>query len=284
VATLDLMDGVPLTPRLPSEPQQRLLSTPAAGHRAARWTPMVSIGRFWDRTPPGAGCAEDTVINVLTEGGYALEHDGGWAPADPARLFFMRRGVPFATRHGRKPRSGLYLRLHTPLWEELHQAIGGPPDVRSVPLRPGFAVALHELVADAPDMDVDAFEEQAFALAEQGLRDRPVARWAGHAAAVRAVRRRLVDEPGMALGLDELARGVGLTRFQLARAFQAHAGTSVSATREAVRMGIALDRVRRGQDLSELALELGYTSHAHFTQRFGSTFGRPPSALRRARI
>ena len=34
--------------------------------------------------------------------------------------------------------------------------------------------------------------------------------------------------------------------------------------------------------LTELALDLGFASHSHFTDTFRRTFGRPPSAVRAA--
>ena len=37
-------------------------------------------------------------------------------------------------------------------------------------------------------------------------------------------------------------------------------------------------------DLSRLALDLGYCSPSHFSDRFRAAFGRPPSAVRGAQL
>ena len=36
------------------------------------------------------------------------------------------------------------------------------------------------------------------------------------------------------------------------------------------------------EDLTSLALDLGFSSHSHFSTAFRRQFGRPPSAMRRA--
>ena len=44
----------------------------------------------------------------------------------------------------------------------------------------------------------------------------------------------------------------------------------------------ALERLAVGaDDLTTLALELGFSSHSHFTDAFRREFGRPPSAARK---
>ena len=62
-------------------------------------------------------------------------------------------------------------------------------------------------------------------------------------------------------------------------AFRAATGRSVHQHLTALRLHAALDRIpeRRG-DLSGLALELGFSHHAHFTAAFRQTFGISPSA------
>lgn len=79
--------------------------------------------------------------------------------------------------------------------------------------------------------------------------------------------------------LDDLAAPLGCSPFQLCRAFRAATGRSVHQHLTALRLHAALDRIpeRRG-DLSGLALELGFSHHAHFTAAFRQTFGISPSA------
>ncbi|MCB9675671.1 MAG: helix-turn-helix transcriptional regulator [Alphaproteobacteria bacterium] len=262
---------------------QRLTSAPGTGHRASRWTVPISVGRYWSHiTGDHDEIAEDTVINVLTEGGYALEHGGGRLRTHPGRGVFVRRGISFATRPVPCPRQGVYLRLHPDVWAELHGVVGGSPDVRSLLLSARPLLALHRLARVAAQLPDDAFVEAGFALAEHLLRDGPAAPQREDRA-VAHVLNDLTLHPGSRATQDERAAQVGLSRFQLARRFRLQTGATLFQTQESIRMGIALERVRRGQDLTELALSLGYSSHAHFTERFHRHFGAPPSQVR-ARI
>jgi AraC family transcriptional regulator len=84
------------------------------------------------------------------------------------------------------------------------------------------------------------------------------------------------------LTLAALAREVGVSRGRLCRVFRRRTGTTLHAYREQVRLRAALSALAStGQDLTELALDLGYSSHSHFTASFRRAFGLPPSEARR---
>ena len=84
-----------------------------------------------------------------------------------------------------------------------------------------------------------------------------------------------------ALTLHDLARAVSLSRFRLCRAFRAAAGTTLHAFREQLRLRAALGPLAEGcRDLTALALDLGYSSHSHFTASFRRAFGTTPSRAR----
>jgi len=58
-------------------------------------------------------------------------------------------------------------------------------------------------------------------------------------------------------------------------------GQSITAYRHSLRMRLALDRLRdRGTDLTDLAYDLGYSSHSHFSAVFRRMFGTTPSRFR----
>ena len=78
--------------------------------------------------------------------------------------------------------------------------------------------------------------------------------------------------------LEKLAEVAGCSPFHLCRIFRRETGLSLSSYRTKLRLGAALDRVE--EDLASLALELGFSSHSHFTESFRRLFGRSPSALR----
>jgi AraC family transcriptional regulator len=86
-----------------------------------------------------------------------------------------------------------------------------------------------------------------------------------------------------AIRLEGLAREVGVSMFHLARVFKESTGMTVHAYLNQLRLRASLERLYdRRTDLSELALDLGFSSHSHFTDAFRRAFGAPPSVVRRA--
>ena len=83
------------------------------------------------------------------------------------------------------------------------------------------------------------------------------------------------------LSLSEIAAAAQSSVFHLARIFKARTGFSLHAYRNQLRLRAALDRMRdREIDLIEIALDLGFSSHSHFTETFRRSFGKTPSAVR----
>lgn len=95
--------------------------------------------------------------------------------------------------------------------------------------------------------------------------------------AVAALHRDLAASPSV----SSLAADLSCSPFQLMRAMRAELGTTLRGYRIAARLGAALHRLAEGEaDLTRLALELGFASHAHLTSSFARVFGAPPSQLR----
>jgi len=81
--------------------------------------------------------------------------------------------------------------------------------------------------------------------------------------------------------LSDLGRVAGRSQFELFRVVRRATGMTMTEYRHSLRMRDALARLRAGKrDLTEIALDLGYSSHSHFSAIFGRTFGLPPSAWR----
>ena len=72
----------------------------------------------------------------------------------------------------------------------------------------------------------------------------------------------------------------GIDPFRARRYFQKHYGMTFQAYCRATRMGIALDQLRRGAALDDIALGNGYESHSGFRDAFTRTFGRAPGMSR----
>ncbi|MBI3745890.1 MAG: helix-turn-helix transcriptional regulator [Chloroflexi bacterium] len=83
------------------------------------------------------------------------------------------------------------------------------------------------------------------------------------------------------ISLSRLAARLDASYFALCRAFRAHFGTTLHAHRLQVRLQAALEPLASGEsDLTRLALDLGFSSHSHFTLCFRRTFGVTPSEAR----
>ena len=105
-----------------------------------------------------------------------------------------------------------------------------------------------------------------------------------------ARQRRLVDRARAFLdahlsetvGLDTVARDAGTSLFHLCRVFREQTGLTMHAYRTRQRLGHALDRLVSGSgaNLTELALDLGFSSHSHLSRAFQKQMGVPPSAIR----
>jgi AraC-like DNA-binding protein len=80
--------------------------------------------------------------------------------------------------------------------------------------------------------------------------------------------------------LAEIAAAIGTSPFHLCRSFRRATGTTLHEYRNQLRLRSALDRLEAADDLSQLALELGYSSHSHFTAAFRRSFGFTPSIAR----
>jgi AraC family transcriptional regulator len=100
---------------------------------------------------------------------------------------------------------------------------------------------------------------------------------------VDGARAMLAARYGERLSLDDIAREVHVSPFHLAHRFRARTGVGLHGYRTHLRLREALRRIAEpGISLTDLALELGFASHSHFTDTFRRTFGRPPSEVRAA--
>ena len=83
------------------------------------------------------------------------------------------------------------------------------------------------------------------------------------------------------LSLGALARVLGTSPFHLCRVFRARTGRSLHGYRTELRLRSSLERNEQGEGLTNAALELGFSSHSHFTSAFRKAFGLTPSRFAR---
>jgi AraC family transcriptional regulator len=140
--------------------------------------------------------------------------------------------------------------------------------------------SLHRGVADALEA-----ESLALTLVQRALGPRT-----SHQAAASAGRQRLVDRTKLVLASDlsrrwtlsEIAAEVGGSPVYLTQVFQQVEGLPLYRYQLRLRLARALDLLGDYDDLTALGLDLGFSSHSHFTAAFRELYGRTPSEFRAA--
>jgi AraC family transcriptional regulator len=109
-------------------------------------------------------------------------------------------------------------------------------------------------------------------------RDRTRAAHRELAEAAKAIIARSFAQP---LSLARLASRLRTSPYHLARVFRAETGFIVDGYQRSLRVRTALERLPSyPEGLTTLALELGFSSHSHFTETFRREFGvRPPPCV-----
>jgi AraC-like DNA-binding protein len=104
-----------------------------------------------------------------------------------------------------------------------------------------------------------------------------------------AARRALVEDAKAALAEDlsaplplgDLGARLHVSPYHLARVFRRATGFTLHGFRRELRVRASLARLSDASvSLTDLAFELGFASHSHFTDAFRRSFGLPPSAVR----
>jgi AraC-like DNA-binding protein len=132
----------------------------------------------------------------------------------------------------------------------------------------------------------EALADAVAALVRRGARSAPLLSSAGQsrtaaglAARVRAV---LDESPLEELGADDLATGVGASRFALYRAFKATYGLAPSEYQRLVRLRAARRMLVAGGSLADAAIDAGFADQAHLTRWFRRCYGITPAVYQRA--
>jgi AraC-like DNA-binding protein len=166
---------------------------------------------------------------------------------------------------------------------DVADAVGEPGfDAASMPA-PGRLVvrerALFAAVALGTGNTLEV-EEAALGLLEAAFASaRPTRAWRDLAY---AAQERLAHCYTRRVTLDDLASALGCSPFHLCRVFRAATGRTVHEHLTALRLYRALDLIpERRRDLSGLALDLGFSHHAHFAASFRRAFAMSPGAWAR---
>lgn len=111
-----------------------------------------------------------------------------------------------------------------------------------------------------------------------------------HAAGASVGRQKLVDRAKLVLSADlarrwtlsEIAAEVGVSPVYLTQVFQQVEAMPLYRYQLRLRLARALDLLGEYDDLTTLAMDLGFSSHSHFTAAFRQAYGRTPAEFQRS--
>jgi AraC-like DNA-binding protein len=205
---------------------------------------------------------------------------------DATRALFVSAGEDYVDRH--VAGSGHDSIIITPSISVLHDLCGPVAPARhpafermSASATPRMNLRSHRLRhLEASGDDPLIGDELMIALLKEALR--PTQRVAGTSPP------RVVDEAKEFLhahlcestSLDEIAQAVHVSGPYLTDAFTRSEGVPLCRYRVRLRLNRALIELPRCEDITQLALDLGFSSHAHFSNAFRLQYGISPSAFR----
>lgn len=278
------------------------------GDRIVYPWPLVAVGTFdcWPDDPRWR--AENCVgaDHVIAFPGRSVEiaQDGDRARVmDPTRFVFYNRYQTYRRRLlSRDGDHCTFLAIAPALLEEIaRDGLTGLGDVERRPFprstaasAPAEYLEMHAIVslaASDPERRQLEIEERLVGLVGRAVRrllDAPPPR-RRVGARTRRARAELVEAARAVLGLDldrplslgQVAARLDVSVFHLSRVFREATGMGLHAYRDQLRLRRWLPSVLDGSvRLTDLALEAGYASSSHFTDRFRAVYGVAPSRLR----
>lgn len=146
---------------------------------------------------------------------------------------------------------------------------------------------LHSALRNETPIDALDVEESAIAILHEALRAAVTVRASSprtHCVdAVESAKALIAARPAANPSLRAISSAVNCSPYRLCRSFHALTGVTMTQYRHTLRLRLALGALSEtGTDLTDIALDLGYSSHSHFTMAFRRQFGVTPSHYRRA--
>lgn len=241
-------------------------------------------------------CAAATHL-VFPYRGLYLRHVGNeQSVADANHVLFFNAGEGYQVSH---PVTGgdhsLVLSVSQPLLRELApdslvdrrdefrfrgQSLGIDPRAQAL-----VALLRHSLRHGS----IESLEAESLALT---LACRSLGPRTTHTPGATHARRRLVDRVKVLLASDltrrwslaDIAAEIGGSAVYLTQAFRQVEGLPLYRYHLRLRLARALDLVTRYDDMSALALDLGFSSHSHFTAAFKQVYGSSPSQFKQSAL
>lgn len=267
-------------------------------HRAARagaedWRLSLRAGRDFlvedfaaSALRPGRGHSPDFQVVLPYHGAFRWRVGAAAHFVDANSILFVRGGQDYAETH---PIPGVghasvVITLRPRLLDEFRlerpRGDGGRFAEVVGPNRDGLRMLTHAILRlneysdplEADELAIEALREALGASIEPaaGARPRIVDR-----------AREVLQAYGEArLSLGDIARQVGASPTYLTQAFTRWTGMPLYRYQTRLRLARALVQLPKCESLTGLALDLGFSSHSHFTAMFRAAFGLSPSAFR----
>ena len=204
---------------------------------------------------------------------------------DVTRVLFVGAGEDFTDRHVAGGHDSIIITPRLSMLQELcgHAVPSRHPAFRRVaePTTPRMNMRSHRLLhLEASGSDPLASDELMIALLDEALAPTQMAALASPLRVVDWAKQFLHAHVCDAISLSDIAHAVQVSGTYLTEAFTRSEGMPLCRYRMRLRLNRALVDLPRCEDITGLALDLGFSSHAHFSTAFRSLFGVSPSAFR----
>ena len=229
---------------------------------------------------PPSGVTTRRQVAITYRGAFEFQVGRSTTWVDPSRILFADAGQAFADRHV-LPGTGHRSVILTPdpaVLDELWGNVAPHFARRSAPCPPKVQMLVHLLRRTSDPL---AAEELGIAILESSAGDdsAPAGR---DTRCVRRAKAMLHDGADGRLTLTRIASEIGVTPVHLTQSFKRAEGIPLYRYQTRLRLSRALDQLPERADIADLAFELGFSSHSHFTAAFRGELGTTPSRYRSA--
>jgi AraC family transcriptional regulator len=261
-------------------------------HVLAR-TPSLAV---WDVICPG-GCSSASAEECSYAPHFVIPYDGvfrhhigrrDWV-IEPNQLLFIHPDEPYRVSH---PVSGgdrsLSIEIAQPLLNELipgeHRRSSGVPALAQPrltlsPQAQSKAALLRHKLRSSTTESLE-IESRVLELVTAGVNARSPSGSIGLQKLVDRAKLVLASDLSRRWSLADVGAEVGVSPVYLTQAFTMVEGVPLYQYHLRLRLARALELVPASDDLTGTALDLGFSSHSHFTDAFRKAFGITPNALR----
>ncbi len=273
-------------------------------------SPIVSVRDYCCRArrggPEAEECSAGNDVVLMRRGAFAKHFGRQTVTADVNQAVFFSKGSTYRVSHPADcgDRGSVFsvaphvlndiVRELDPTIDEHPERpfpfIASPCDASIFWRRHEFVSRLETAQSDVDPLGVDATALELVgdvlqsAIVRHGLpkKRRRKGTDAAHVDRAEAAKCYLAHRLGQRITLDDVARAVHASPFHLARVFRQRTGLPLHRYLTRLRLRASIERLSDGaSDLTALALELGFSSHSHFSDAFRREFGRSPSEVRR---